>query len=601
MSERGYKVRIRPPERGDVGMLVAMIGPLVDLDAAALSRALANGPAIVGENMARGEAEQLLGVFTSLGADAELLLPDGSVNEPEPLSENNTLPLHAKGIAAALDAVTGRNPTQPFDARALRAKADARTRAARQATTPPAGSAVRQSQTQPFNPRALRAAAAQLQGEELSGPPSDQAPSTRPMEISPALRRGAPVRTSRDGATGLPAPRMAQGSQLTRPRSVPNARSAASVPPAGMSLRGSAPPRGQPIRSGPPKPRPGLPPPVKLAGLPPVEDDLVDSVDTASVAFDPKSSNPPRISAPPGPITDSHPQPDRSRGEAIRETVQSAQLAPVKHSVGWAVALAIVLPGMGQLYNGQRNRAVWFAVGALVVLPWIVSIFDAASVARAIRERRERAPHPVSRRAAFPGQLVLDFAVFVALAGGLTLLVHAMDQDDLTDPTQPIATRTRGAAGTTPSTGPVSQASTSAPANAAPTTAAPTIAAPVTAAPVTAAPVTAPVTAAPVTAAPISVAPVTAAPPSLQPASQASRAPAFVPPKPVEIDDLLAQGRTACGEGRFAACEALMQQIIDREPNHREAHQLRVDAISQQGNRARRSSPTSVAPTVPVP
>lgn len=596
MSERGYKVRIRPPERGDVGMLVAMIGPLVELDSAALSRALANGPAIVGDDMARGEAEQLMGVFTSLGADAELLLPDGSVNEPEPLSENNTLPLHAKGIAAALDAVTGRNPTQPFDTRALRQKVEQASQQPRQPTTPPVGSTI--SQTQPFNPRALRAAAAKLQaGEDISGPiPSDRAPSTRPMEISPSLRR-VPVLTSEDGAVGLPAPRTAQGSQLStgaRPAQSssrpPSAQERSSVPPAGLPLRGSAPPRGRPIRSGAPTPgrRPSsLPPPVKLEGLPPLEpDDVVDSVNTASLAFTPNGSNPP-ISVPPGPVTGSHPQPDRSRGEAIRDKVVEAQTTPVPHSVGWAVALAVVLPGMGQLYNGQRNRAVWFAVGALLVLPWIVSIFDAASVARAIRERRERPPHPVSRRAAFPGQLVLDFAVFVALAGGLTLVLHAFEQKRLTDPAQPIA---RNGAQNVASGAPNTQAPSQ------PTS----MPAPATQAPVT----QAPATQAPATLAPVIPASVTSVQPaSTQPASVASAAAASKPiaPKPVDIDTLLAQGRTACGEGRFADCEALMQKIIERDPQHREAHQLRVDAISQQGTRARRSSPTSVAPVNPVP
>jgi hypothetical protein len=300
-------------------------------------------------------------------------------------------------------------------------------------------------------------------------------------------------------------------------------------------------------------------------------DDVVDSVNTASVAF---ASTPPRHSAPPGPVTGSHPQPDRSRGEAIREKVVEAQTAPVPHSVGWAVALAIVLPGMGQLYNGQRNRAVWFAVGALLVLPWLVSILDAASVARAIRERRERPPHPVSRRAAFPGQLVLDFAVFVALAGGLTLLVHAFEQQDLTDPAQPATVASAAPRSITPRSTPSMAAATAAPSQA-----------PVSVAPPTAAPVTA----------------VSVQPASVQPVSAATAAPATQAPKGVDIDTLLAEGRTACGEGRFAECEALMQRIIDRDPQHREAHQLRVDAISQQGNRARRSSPTSVAPVNPVP
>ena len=614
MAERGYKVRIRPPERGDVGMLVAMIGPLVELDPSALSRALANGPAIVGDDMARGEAEQLLGVFTSLGADAELLLPDGSVNTPEPIAANSTLPLHAKGIAAALDAVTARNPTQPFDTRMLRAKVAAaheERRGARQATTPPVGSSF--TQTQPFNPRALRAAASQLMTSTPGPVTSRRAASTQPVDMSGQLGR-AQLFETRDGDPGLPAPRTARGSRVsTRPRSLPiSAR-----PPAGESLRGtdpprnlpmrsSVPPRGRPIRSSGPKGLPGvrassLPPPVRLEGLPPIEPDaLEDSVNTASVAFAPDrqasdrprsasvrssgASTPPRgYSHPPAPVTGSHPRPNQARGDAIRERVQDVQAAPVDHSVGIAVLLAVLLPGMGQLYNGQRNRAVWFAVGSLLLLPWLWAIVDAGLVSHSILEKQRPRPSRSARRAAVPGQVVLDFAVFVALAGGLTLLVHAIE--DRSDVPMDVI--------------PMAGAESAAPVSSAP------------AAPQTARAAIAPSQATPGTTAPTSVAagsapsaakqaPVTtiAAPPSVMPPSTARRAPISAGR---DVDQLLAAGRTACGEGRYADCENLMRVIIKDHPKHRDAHRLLVDAISQQGPRGSRSSPSSVAPMSATP
>lgn len=575
MSERGYKVRIRPPERGDVGMLVAMIGPLVELDQAALSRALANGPAIVGDDMARGEAEQMLAVFTSLGADAELLLPDGSVNRPEALTGNSTLPLHAKGIAAAIDVVTGRNSTQPFDARALRAQAARREREKAEASDPPTNS------TQPFNPRALRAAARHMtQTARAERPmPSSRAPQTRPMETD----------------------------QFSEPAVSPPSEDQ-SVPPheaaPGRTLRGgvvdgvevpmSRPPRGEPIRaarSRPPRPRglpgassPGtLPPPTQLDGLPPI-DEVVDSVNTASVAFEiesqppnqrstrptprPTRPNPQLTESTPGPVVGSHPRPDRERGMAIRERITDSRTGPVHHSVPLALLLAALLPGMGQLYNGQRNRAVWFAVGTLLVVPWIWSIIDAGIVASAIADRRHPEPKPSERRAAMPGQLVLDFAVFVALAGGLTLLIHASERGKTTPP-PPRITQTPTDAPRTVRT-------------AAPESTAPASTAPATQAPKSLA------SAAPATTAPASTAPATTAPATTAPAA-------------ADVDRLLSEGRTACGEGRFAECERLMRAIITQRPRHREAHQLLVDAISQQGGRATRSSPTSVAPISEAP
>lgn len=621
MAERGYKVRIRPPERGDVGMLVAMIGPLVELDPAALSRALAIGPAIVGDDMARGEAEQLMGVFTSLGADAELLLPDGSVNTPEPIEANNTLPLHAKGIAAALDAVTARNPTQPFDTRMLRAKVAAaheERRGARQPTTPPVGSSV--TQTQPFNPRALRAAANDLATSTPPGPrTSSRAPSTQPIDMTGQFAR-KPLFEPRSGDAGLPAPRTARGS-----RGAARSRPVSARPPPGESLRGtdpprrlprrsSAPPLGRPLRSAAPSGLPGvrassLPPPVRLEGLPPIEPDAKAD---ASVAFapdlpgaptpprgyahppSPESSapTPPRgYSHPPAAVAGSHPTPNQARGDAIQKRAQDAQAAPVEHSVGFAVLLAVLLPGMGQLYNGQRNRAVWFAVGALLLLPWLWAIVDAGLVAHSILEKQRPRPSRSARRAAVPGQVVLDFAVFVALAGGLTLLVHAIeDRTDMGMDVIPMA----GASTTAPDD--AAAPKTNIAAIAPPTQASPPSAAPmsVAGASVTSAAAVAPPSAGPGSAAST----VIAAPPSAAPPSTTRRAPISAGR---DIDELLAAGRTACGEGRYADCENLMRVIIKDHPKHREAHRLLVDAISQQGPRGSRSSPSSVAPMSATP
>lgn len=226
--------------------------------------------------------------------------------------------------------------------------------------------------------------------------------------------------------------------------------------------------------------------------------------------------------APPPRPSGGHPTLDRARATAIRERVVEARPPQPPHHP-WQAALLGLLPGMGQLYNGQRGRAVLFAVASLAILPWLYGIYDAWQVAQAITQRRAPAPDPVGRRTALPGQIVLDFAVFVALAGAWSLL----RRDEVPAPE--------------PAT----------------------------------------VTQAPPTAAPPTVAPPTAAPPTA--------APTDAGPRPVH--ELLAEGRTHCGEGRFVECEARMLEIIERRPDHIEAHRLLVDARTQR--KAREGSPQS--------
>lgn len=241
-----------------------------------------------------------------------------------------------------------------------------------------------------------------------------------------------------------------------------------------------------------------------------------------------------RPSDPPPRPSGGHSVPDRARATAIRDRVVDARhQAAARHQPWYAAALGL-LPGMGQLYNGQRGRAVAFALGALAIVPWFVGIFDAWSVARNIHARRHPPPDTKARRSAVPGQIVLDIAVFVALAGA----IHVVGRR--------LAART----------GPVG-APVTVPQDA--TSEAPTSAAPVTAAAVATA------------------APPTAAEPS--------------GPKPIYV--LMAEGRNDCAEGRFAECEQRMLEVIAQHPDHLEAHRLLVDARTQQAARRPQVPPSA--------
>ena len=78
-------------------------------------------------------------------------------------------------------------------------------------------------------------------------------------------------------------------------------------------------------------------------------------------------------------------------------------------------ALLSLLPGMGQVYNGQRDRGIAFALAAVLIVPWIWSIIDAGRVAAAIRQGTRPAPDPRTWQRGRWGQLLLDVAVIFSV------------------------------------------------------------------------------------------------------------------------------------------------------------------------------------------
>ncbi|MCB9527701.1 MAG: hypothetical protein R3F65_18645 [bacterium] len=91
-----------------------------------------------------------------------------------------------------------------------------------------------------------------------------------------------------------------------------------------------------------------------------------------------------------------------------------------EHSPVKAGLLAL-LPGMGQVYNGQRDRGIVVALASIVILPWLWSIFDAVTTAAAIRRGDRPAPDPRAWQRGRWGQLLLDVAVVFSVVVGVLI------------------------------------------------------------------------------------------------------------------------------------------------------------------------------------
>lgn len=99
-----------------------------------------------------------------------------------------------------------------------------------------------------------------------------------------------------------------------------------------------------------------------------------------------------------------------------------------------AFLFAFLVPGMGQVYNGQWQKGLFIFLTGWLLVPWIYGIFDAVTVANEIRNgSRESSTVP-------PGYLLLAlklgiipfsciyfggiFALFAALMGLVKLMLQ---------------------------------------------------------------------------------------------------------------------------------------------------------------------------------
>lgn len=213
---------------------------------------------------------------------------------------------------------------------------------------------------------------------------------------------------------------------------------------------------------------------------------------------------------------------------------------PVHHSPARAALLSVVLPGMGQVYNGERDRGVWFALGALLVAPWIYSVVDAWTTARAIADGSRAGPDPAGQRGAVTSQLALNLSVAFGVVVGVFLwyrLQHPPPSGASLAAAQPAVAAEDG-----PDAGAV----------------------------------------------------VAGEPDAGEP--DAAEPPRDRPPlgDDLAVPDLMRKGRMACGRGLYAECEEIMHAILRLDPNHRDARTLLVEAVSKRQRTA--PVPPPVAP-----
>jgi len=57
-----------------------------------------------------------------------------------------------------------------------------------------------------------------------------------------------------------------------------------------------------------------------------------------------------------------------------------------EHSPALAAILSFIVPGLGQVYNGQIGKAALIFLTGWLIIPWIIGIFDAYGVAKKICE-----------------------------------------------------------------------------------------------------------------------------------------------------------------------------------------------------------------------
>lgn len=111
----------------------------------------------------------------------------------------------------------------------------------------------------------------------------------------------------------------------------------------------------------------------------------------------------------------------------------------IAHSAPLAAALSLVLPGMGQVYNGQRDRGIACALSAVLVLPWLFAIVDAFRTGRMIQQGRLPVPDPKIWEKGRWGQLLLNVAVIFSVVVAYTIWIGMLGPQPAPAPAPPAA------------------------------------------------------------------------------------------------------------------------------------------------------------------
>ena len=246
-----------------------------------------------------------------------------------------------------------------------------------------------------------------------SSVPGDPAESGAGVPAHPGADRGADARAAfrqaRPWDRGVETPAAPEPPSPAPPAAAPAPSPSAGAP----ERRGWAAVLGEDI----PSPDPAPPPPPSAPGA----DDDDPGVETATMlmpnaphatprpsrrghdALDALSANPP---------LDAEARYERLKGGVERD----------ERSPALAAAWSLLAPGAGQAYNGERGRAVTFALAGVFVLPWVLSVVDAVRVAGALREGKRRGKPQATKLSL---TIVAGWWVFVVVAA---LGIQAIDR-----------------------------------------------------------------------------------------------------------------------------------------------------------------------------
>ena len=85
----------------------------------------------------------------------------------------------------------------------------------------------------------------------------------------------------------------------------------------------------------------------------------------------------------------------------------------VERSPALAALLSFIIPGLGQIYNGQVGKCLLIFFTGLLVIPWVIGIFDAYNTAKSINEGKIEGKHRIGCLIAFVvGVVVFMMGIF---------------------------------------------------------------------------------------------------------------------------------------------------------------------------------------------
>lgn len=410
---------VRIETGGDPGLVAAMIAPLAGADAAELETQLIAGPVVIAEGLTHDDAMELLHACTRMGAEARLV---SALQAQARTTDSGTL--IGASVAGLIEEAQANGaefgvPAEEL-ARLLQASGNAQTEAFTNEELQAALNQVAERPTAVDGHKTLALGSLNIEPPGAAVAPRASEPGRNVVALDPfALDPNADNRK----ATVPLLPAVDRPPPLVAPPNIePNHEP---LETSGMGSVGSGPLL---FRLDPPEVRPtatgSLPRPARLttsspvAAVPPVNTDTLADQSLDEMARAEKGGKPRRFD-----LMEAAPVARRGRPRMPTLNAQptSARRSEAAHRPGVAALLSLVLPGMGQVYNGRFERGGWYALGALLVVPWVFSIADAWRTAKSIRQGLRRVPPPGVRWRASASQLALNVAVLFVVGGGVVL------------------------------------------------------------------------------------------------------------------------------------------------------------------------------------